>query len=248
MEQNDKIKFFKSLIFPIILLALLWMVKASELYFNVDFSDFGIQPHHIIGLRGILLSPFLHADLNHLWANSAPLFILTAGLVYYYPDSWFKILTYAWIATGLWVWSFANENSVHIGASGVVYALVAFHFTAGLLKREPRQMAFAFLVIFLYGSIIWGIFPELFPDKNISWESHLLGLIAGSTLAFFFREKGMQRIEHEWHDEDIPDDENAYWRIPKKKPTEVVSEDPVKPISYTYIEEKKPDINSSVTP
>lgn len=247
MDQSDKIKFFKSLIFPVALLALLWIVKAFELYFKSDFSEFGIQPHHFTGLRGIILAPLLHADLNHLWANSAPLFILTAGLVYYYPDSWFKILGYAWLTTGLWVWSFADENSVHIGASGIVYALVAFHFIAGLLKREPRQMAFAFLVVFLYGSVIWGIFPELFPEKNISWESHLLGLIAGSTLAFFFRENGMQRIEHEWNDEDIPDDENAYWRIPGEKPAEVPPENPVEPITYTYIEEKKPDGNTSGT-
>jgi membrane associated rhomboid family serine protease len=238
MEQSDKIKFFKSLVFPVVLIALLWIVKAVEIYFRVDFSIYGVQPHLIKGLRGILFSPFLHGDLNHLWANSTPLFILTAGLAFYYPDSWFKILAYAWLATGLWVWSFAEENSTHIGASGVVYALVAFHFTAGLLKREPRQMAFAFLVVFLYGSVIWGIFPELFPDKNISWESHLLGLIAGATLAFFFRENGMLRREHIWNDDDVPDDEDAYWRIPKEKPAE---DKPEQTINYTYVEEKKAD-------
>lgn len=238
MDQSDKIKFYKSLVFPVLLLALIWLVKIVEIYFRLDFSDLGIQPGHLRGLRGILLSPLLHGDLNHLWANSTPLFILTAGLVYYYPGSWFKILAYAWIATGLWVWSFAEENSVHIGASGIVYALVAFHFTAGILKREVRQMAFAFLVIFLYGSVIWGIFPELFPDKNISWESHLLGLIAGSTLAFFFRENGMQRREHVWNDEDVPDDEDAYWRIPKEKPAE---EKPVQSINYTYTGGNNPE-------
>lgn len=237
MDQSDKIKFYKSLVFPVLLLALIWLVKIVEIYFRLDFSNFGIQPLHIKGLRGIVLSPILHGDLNHLWANSTPLFILTAGLVYYYHDSWFKILAFAWIATGLWVWSFADENSLHIGASGVVYALVAFHFTAGMLKREVRQMAFAFLVIFLYGSVIWGIFPELFPDKNISWESHLLGLLAGATLAFFFRENGLQRNEHVWYDDDVPDGEDAYWRIHKDKPAE---DQPENKINYTYVEEKKP--------
>jgi hypothetical protein len=79
-------------------------------------------------------------------------------------------------------------------------------FTGGLLRREPRVMAFSLLVVFLYGSLIWGIVPDLFPEKNISWESHLLGLLAGVIIALFYREEGPQRKKYSWEEEDEYDE------------------------------------------
>ena len=113
----------------------------------------------------------------------------------------------SWLVTGLWVWIFAKDTGIHIGASGIVYALATFHFTGGILRREPRMMAFSLLVVFLYGGLVWGISPTFFPGKNISWESHLLGGLAGTLLAFAYRGEGPQRAVYHW-DED--EDENEY--------------------------------------
>jgi len=107
-----------------------------------------------------------------------------------------------WLVTGLWVWIFAVDTGTHIGASGVVYALATFHFTGGLLRREPRMMAFSLLVVFLYGGLVWGISPDFFPGKNISWQSHLLGGVAGIVIAFAFRSEGPQKKVYEWDEDD----------------------------------------------
>jgi len=208
MESTDKKLFLKSLLFPGILICILWLVKLYEYLSGNDLSEYGLLPQSFQGLRGILFSPLLHSSFAHLSANSAPLFVLSAGLFYFYGKSGHKIFVLLWLITGFWVWIFAKDTGIHIGASGVVYALAGYHLTSGILKREPRILAFALLVVFLYGSLIWGIFPDFLPEKNISWESHLLGLLAGLILAFFFRGIGPQRKEYEWADEPEPDEED----------------------------------------
>jgi membrane associated rhomboid family serine protease len=209
MDPTDKKKLLHSLVFPGILLALIWIIKLIEVGLGYDFSDYGIYPQHIEGLRGILFSPLLHSGFAHLSANSVPLFVLTAGLFYFYEKLAPWIFSVLWIATGFWVWVFAKDTGIHIGASGVVYALAFFHLTGGILRREPRMMAFSLLVVFLYGGLIWGIIPNFYPEKNISWESHLMGLIAGVTVALFYRKEGPKRKEYEWEEEDEnePDEE-----------------------------------------
>jgi membrane associated rhomboid family serine protease len=202
MEKEEKQKFFGSMVFPGLLLLTLWMVKLIEVGFQISFAEYGLQPQTLSGLRGILFSPFLHADWAHLSANSIPLFLLSAGLFYYYGKKAGTILLLSWFVTGLWVWIFARDTGIHIGASGVVYALASFHFTGGLLRREPRMMAFSLLVVFLYGGLLWGVIPDFYPGKNISWESHLLGGIAGIVLAFAYRGEGPQRKVYHWDESD----------------------------------------------
>ena len=110
------------------------------------------------------------------------------------------------IFTGVFTWLIGRE-SYHIGASGIVYAMSFFILVSAIIKKERRLMSFALLVIFLYGSIIWGFFPEFFPDKNISWEGHLAGALSGIIAAFMFSDKGPQKTIYKWEEEDNIDDE-----------------------------------------
>lgn len=247
METTEKNRLIKSLVFPIILLTLLWTIFIVETLMKADFSYLGLLPQNISGLKGILFSPLLHGSYAHLSANSVPLFVLLAGLFYYYGKSGFGILAWVWIITGFWVWSFAKDTGYHIGASGIVYALAAFHFTGGLLRKEPRLMAFALLVVFLYGGLIWGAIPDFLPEKNISWESHLMGLLAGVIIAVFYRNSGPQKIEHKWDDDEDwiePDQEPA---AIKEQPT--ISEEtnnqnntsPSPPFVYHYKSNENPE-------
>lgn len=206
MEQEENRRFYNSLLFPGILIVVIWTVKLLESVFNTSLAEFGLLPQTLVGLRGILFSPLLHGDWAHLWANTVPLFILTAGLFYYYNKKATTIFILCWMVTGLWVWIFAKDTGIHIGASGIIYSLATFHFTGGILRREPRMMAFSLLVVFLYGGLIWGIIPDFFPEKNISWQSHLLGGLAGILIAFAYRDEGPQRKVYLWEEENEDED------------------------------------------
>ncbi|GAB1403861.1 MAG: rhomboid family intramembrane serine protease [Lentimicrobiaceae bacterium] len=207
---NDEKLLRSSILTALLLTATLWVVKGAELIGDFNLTWLGILPLQAKGLAGILFSPLLHADLAHLTANSTPLFFLGAALFYFYRKHAWSILSLLWLLTGAWVWLLARGNSYHIGASGVVYALAAFHFTGGLLRKEPRLMAFSLLVIFLYGSMVWGVFPDFFPKQNISWESHLMGAIAGILLAFYYRQNGPQPKKYSWELEDEEETDIPY--------------------------------------
>lgn len=247
MEKEEQQKLLRSMVFPAILVAVLWIVKIIELLLHTSFADYGLEPQSWQGLRGIFLSPFLHADFKHLSANSVPLFLLAAGLFYYYPKKANSIFILLWLVTGLWVWVFAADTGVHIGASGVVYALAMFHFMSGVLRREPRMMAFALLVVFLYGGLVWGVIPNFFPDRNISWQSHLMGALAGLVIAVAYRREGPQRKVYEWPDEDEDDDDNAPWNETQLDEDTTLRDDsqrmepPQIRINYDY-KEKNPGI------
>lgn len=181
----EKHKFFSSFRIPIILIILMISAFLYSTFFK-DLYFLGIYPHRASGLIGIITTIFIHGDFSHLIGNIIPLLILGTALFYYYKDFALLSLILMWLSTGLWVWIIAREN-YHIGASGLVYALAAFHIISAFVRKDFRLMAFAMLVVFLYGSLIWGIFPEFFPEKNISWESHLMGGIAGFLYGFYFR-------------------------------------------------------------
>lgn len=212
--QEEKRRLINSAAIFTLIVSVLWVIKLIEMMAGVSFARFGLLPLQAKGLPGILFSPLIHADLAHLAANSAPLFVLGTALMFYYRKYGLHIFFFSWVLTGIWVWLFARGNNYHIGASGVVYALAAFHFTSGIIRREPRLMAFSLLVIFLYGSMVWGVFPEFFPDRNISWESHLMGFLAGIILAYAYRKNGPEKKVYEWPDEEADEEDDGttpYW-------------------------------------
>lgn len=203
----EKKKFLLSLFFPLLFVGLLWLIKISEIILNEDFSSFGLYPLQIKGLIGIITSPLIHGNLDHLIANSGPLLILGTALFYFYSKVSFKVIFLIYLMTGIWVW-FGGRPSFHIGASGIVYGLAGFVFTSGIIIKNIRLLALSLLVVFLYGSMIWGIFPI---DPKISYESHFLGLIAGVVLAFIYKNEGPQPELPEWINEE--EDENLENKI-----------------------------------
>ncbi len=195
-----------SVTFPLVFILILWLVKSISLLFNLEIYQYGIYPQEISGLRGILFSPFIHGSLSHLASNSIPLLVLGSALFYFYKEVAPQVVIASILITGIWVWIIARE-SYHIGASGVVYSLAAFLFVSGILRQHPRLMALSLLVAFLYGGLVWGIFPI---KDHISWESHLMGLIAGVILALFYRGYGPQRPVYSWELEGEDDELDAH--------------------------------------
>lgn len=172
-----------SAVLPGIAVLLLWCAFFLNEGFNLGLYRSGIFPRTANGLIGIFTAPFIHGDFDHLLNNSIPLFVLGWALMYFFPRLAGRVLIASWLVSGLCVWATARA-SYHIGASGVVYGLAAFLFTSGLLRRQRTLMGLSLLVVFLYGGLLWGMFP-IFPQ--ISWESHFWGGAAGVIMAYLYR-------------------------------------------------------------
>ncbi len=197
-------KLLLCIIIPGIFVFFMWMVKIIEILFEIDLSDFGIYPLTLKGVPGILFSPFIHADFNHLFSNSLPLFLLGVALFYFYSEVALKVFILTFFLTGILVWV-AGRDAWHIGASGLVYGLASFLFFSGIIRRYFRLIALSLLIVFLYGSMVWGLFPGVY--KNVSWESHMLGFFSGVVLAIWFRKKGPQAPVHQWLEEEEGENE-----------------------------------------
>ncbi len=182
-SRSERARFWNSAILPIVAIAVIWCIHFIDSVYALHLSRFGILPREAKGLIGIFASPLLHGDLQHLFNNTLPILFLGWGLMYFYPRIAGKVVIAAWIGAGTLVWIMARPN-FHIGASGVIYGMAAFLFTSGLLRRQRTLMALSLLIVFLYGSMVWGIFP-LMP--RISWEGHLCGMIAGVAIAFIYK-------------------------------------------------------------
>ncbi len=203
-------KFLLSIIIPVIFIALMWLVKVAEILFNADFSQGGIYPLALRGLPGIIFSPFIHSDAQHLFNNSLPLFFLATALFYFYSEVALKVFSLTYLLTGLLVW-LAGREAWHIGASGLVYGLASFLFFSGIIRRYFRLIALSLLVVFLYGSMVWGIFPGIY--KNVSWESHMLGFFSGVLLSVWFRKEGPQAPVYDWMEEEEEEEESVERRV-----------------------------------
>lgn len=197
MELEKKI-FFHSLFFPAVFVLLFWIVKIIEQTFGLSFVQLGVFPLHLNGLQGVIFSPFIHSNFNHLISNSVPFFILLFMLIYFYRRISYRIFFQMYFLAGICVW-LAGREAWHIGASGVVYAMAAFHFVSGIIRNDTRLLTLSVVVVFLYGGLIWGIFP-INPD--ISWEGHLSGAISGVVLAIYYRKYGIRRDKFDWELEE----------------------------------------------
>src|SRR5690606_8338759 len=186
-----------SFIAPSIIVAMMFAVKIYEVVAHISLADYGIFPRHVDGLRGIFFIPFLHADWEHLLSNAAPMLFCGAALFYFYREIAWKVLLIVYLSSGLWLW-LGGRESFHIGASNIVYGLAAFLFLSGIIRKNTSLIAVSLLIVFLYGSMIWGLLPIL---QKVSWEGHLFGTFAGIRCAIAMRKEGMQREKYEWEDQ-----------------------------------------------
>ena len=204
--MDEKRKFLHSLVFPTFLLILIWMVKVTELSLGVSYADLGLFPLRLSGLKGIVTAPLIHSDVKHLFDNSIPLYLLSIAIFYFYRPVSYQVFFLTWFVTGILVWVFAR-SAYHIGASGLVYGFASFLFFSGIIRNNINLLAISLLVVFLYGGLVWGIFPF---DFKISWESHLMGGVTGLVLALFYRKYGPPPpVKPEWEDEEEEDIEEG---------------------------------------
>ena len=185
---------------------LLWLIHLMNWGMGLDPLPFGVRPREWLGLIGIGAAPLVHGDFAHLVANSVPLAVLGATMLFLYPHSTLRVLPAVYLGPGVLVWLFGRD-SVHLGASGLVYGLVSYVFVAGLLRRDRRAIAASLLVVMLYGSLAWGVLPI---QPRMSWETHLSGALIGALMALLLRRLDVApRKRYAWEDEPEPADELA---------------------------------------
>ena len=174
---------YEAFIYPILLVLVMWVVFWADHLFTADFYKFGVRPKNLEALKGIVFMPLLHSkvDWAHIVNNSFPTLILLGTLIFYYRTIALKVFALSWHFTGVGLWLFATDtNSYHIGMSGVIYALAGFLFASGVVRKYLPLQGISLFVAFLYGSMIWGVFPM---ETHVSWEGHLSGLVTGVVLA-----------------------------------------------------------------
>jgi membrane associated rhomboid family serine protease len=196
--MEEKRRVLNSLFFPAVFLVLIWFIKFVEIYLGTDFIDAGVMPRTARGLQGILFSPLIHGDWKHLFDNSIPVFLLSFALFYFYRGIAFTIYVFIYFIGGAILW-IIGRDAYHIGASGIIYGLAAFLFLSGVIRKVRHLMAMSLLVVFLYGSLIWGLLPF---DYEVSWEGHLSGAVVGIALALLYRDQGPEPEKPSWELEE----------------------------------------------
>ena len=224
-DKAEKKNFLGSLIIPLLIVTLMWVVKLAEVSFGVDLSRYGLRPQTARGLLGILTLPFLHGSWEHLLSNSVPILVLGTALYYCYPTLANRVMLITWIGSGILTWSIGAPFSTHIGASALVYGLNLFLIFSGFIRGNRMLIVISLIMVFLYGSFIWGMIPSLAIPQNISWEGHLCGALIGVLLAIVYRKEGPQKEVYHWEDEDEKEENNMdvstsstsekpYWDVP----------------------------------
>ena len=181
---------------------LLWLAWLASVALGVSPGVFALVPRDPAGLPGIALAPLLHSGLEHLAANTLPLVVLGVTALHLYPRASLRALPFLYFVPGIAVWLLGRDGP-HIGASGLVYGLIAFVFVSGWLRGDRRALAASMIVAFLYGSAVWGVLPL---QERVSWESHLAGAIVGVLAAFALRSFDRVPIRrYDWEQEDVVD-------------------------------------------
>ena len=229
--------FSQALLYPLLISLAMWVVYKMDVAYRLHLYEYAMFPRTTHGLMGIITTPLLHdtSGYNHIFENTIALLFFGTFLFYFYNKIAGRIIILSWIITQSLVWIMAKPV-YHVGMSGVIYALAFFLITGSIIRKNKQLTGVLFLIIFLYGSIFWGLFPLL---PGISWESHLMGAVTGVLLGLLYRKTQPENIiiTPPIKDDPTDDDPNAWWKtgvIEDPKPLEDITP----PINYTYIEKQ----------
>ncbi|MEM1002980.1 MAG: rhomboid family intramembrane serine protease [Bacteroidota bacterium] len=198
----------KVIIYPVLMVLVLWLVFWFQVRVDSGIKSYGIRPNDNFGFLGAFTSPFLHGDISHLYNNTIPIFVLSMALFFFYPKIAWKVIVLGIVISGLLTWIIADRGN-HIGASGLIYVLFGFIFFKGIFAKHYRLIALSFLVVFLYGSMVWYIFPI---KQGMSWQGHLSGLITGFVFAIIFRKQIAKPEKYIWEQSDYSEEDDPFMK------------------------------------
>jgi len=165
----------------VIIVGLMWIIELYNSSVGHQLGVWGIHPRSEDGLIGILVWPFLHANVEHMISNTLPLAILSWFILLRGFKDYLIVTVGITVIAGAAIWLVARP-AIHIGASGLIFGYFGFLVAAAWYEKSIRSFVFSILTIFFYGGIVWGVFPQ---ETHISWEAHLFGLLSGLLFASF---------------------------------------------------------------
>ncbi|MEL6632418.1 MAG: rhomboid family intramembrane serine protease [Bacteroidota bacterium] len=183
MDQDLR-KIIYSFFLPLALAAIMVLLHVLVEAGLIDKLDYAIHPQSLSGVVGIFTGAFFHGDWQHLLGNLSVFVMVGAVLRYFYRKVSLQVLFFGILTAGLGTWLFGRPYPPHLGASGLVNALIFFLFFSGVFRKDRVALVLSLLVAFLYGGVVWGLLPI---EEGISWEGHLSGAIGGILMAWIFR-------------------------------------------------------------
>lgn len=164
----------------LIMLGIMWVAEIVDVLLDGRLDRFGIRPRQVDGLGGILFSPFLHRGFAHLIANTFPFLILGAAIAFSSTRRFVQATVIITLVAGVGTWLTGPADTVHIGASGLVFGYVTYLVSRGIFARKATWVVGGLLVLVVYGGVLWGVLPK----PGISWQGHLFGALGGVLAAW----------------------------------------------------------------
>jgi membrane associated rhomboid family serine protease len=159
----------------VVMVAIMWIAEVIDTVADNRLDRFGIRPRRIDGLDGIVFSPFLHGGFGHLIANTVPFVVLGGAICLGSRRQFLQVTAIVAVIGGLGTWLTGASNSIHIGASGLVFGFVLYLVSRGVFARKLTYLLGGVVVLSVYGGVLWG----LLPAPGISWQGHLFGAVGG---------------------------------------------------------------------
>ncbi len=162
------------------MVALMWAAELVDTAADHRLDQYGIEPRDEDGLVGIVAAPFLHAGFGHLIANTVPLLALGLAIAFGGARRVLAVTATVAIVSGLGTWLVAPADTLHIGASGLVFGYATYLLSRGFFDRDALELAVGMVVAVLWGG---ALLSGLLPEEGISWQGHLFGAIGGVVAA-----------------------------------------------------------------
>lgn len=172
--------------YSVLIMLICSLVFILNSLFALHLNQWGIVPRSTAHLSGILISPFLHVSWGHLLSNLFPFIVFGILVGAQSVRRFLSLFFFFVISTGLLVWLFARGNSLHIGMSGVVYALWGYLLVYGFVRRQLIPLFISLFTLFFYGGLVLGVFPTRI---GISFESHLMGVLVGGVTGYYLAKR-----------------------------------------------------------
>jgi membrane associated rhomboid family serine protease len=170
----------------VVFVVMLWVIEIVDAAMGNDLDQYGVQPRESDGLLGILFAPLLHGGWDHLSANTIPALVLAFLVLVSGIARGLLVTAIIWLVGGIGVWLVAPSNTVHLGASVLIFGWLVYLMVRGIFTRRAGEIILGMVLFFMYGGLLLGVLPG---QPGISWQGHLFGAIGGALAAWLVGER-----------------------------------------------------------